>query len=149
MVVVGKSKIGMTITIDVSHCAALGIVAISNLVRLPSGPGILRVLEPPNSISHPAGGHHVGCAIVVHIDRPLPAVRNKLAENTHLSILMPNPLSAIRAWIFVPIASTQEIWPPVAIHINGGDSLSVVRTQTMDSKSDLRNSVGANSRSGF
>src|SRR6476619_8376654 len=100
MVVVGKSEIGVSIPIDVADRTALGIVTISNFMRLPSGTEFLRILKPPNSIDHPAGSHYIGCAIVVHVNRPLAAVGNKLAKNSDLAKLMPRPHSSIRARIF-------------------------------------------------
>src|SRR5450631_2260597 len=109
MVVVGKSEIGVSVAVDVSYRAALRVVAIRNFVRLPSGTEPLRIFEPPNSIYHPASSHHIRCAVVVHIDRPLTAIRDELAKNTHFPILMPNPLSSIRAGILVPVRATDEI----------------------------------------
>ena len=123
----GKSEIGVSITIDVSYRAALGVVAVCDFVRLPRRPEFSGILKPPDSIYHPAGGHHIRCSIVIHVDRPLTAIRNKFAKNTNLPVLMPNPLSSVRTRILVPIRSAHEIRTSVTIHIDGGDPFRMVR----------------------
>ena len=60
---------------------------------------------------------------------------------------MPLPFTALRAGILIPVRSAQEVWPAVSVHVDGGDSFGVIRSQSMHEKSHLRHisrSVAAN-----
>ena len=133
-----KDQIRNSIAIDVGHHPALGVIAVGDHVLLPLRARLLRILVPPDSVRLPACRHHIRRAIVIHIDRPLAAVGDKLAQRAGLAILMPLPLAAIRARILIPVSAAQNIGIAVAIHVQRGHAFRMIRSQAMREKRNLR-----------
>ena len=57
--------------------------------------------------------------------------------NADGAVLMPLPLSALRSGILVPVGAAKNVGSPVAIHIECGDALGMIRAKTMRDKRDL------------
>ena len=100
--------------------------------------GLLRILVPPDAVGLPARGHHVGRSIVIHIDGPLAAIGDKLAECAGLAILMPLPFAAVGAGILVPVRAAENVGIAISIHIQRGHAFRVIRSQAMREKRNLR-----------
>ena len=49
------------------------------------------------------------------------------------------PFAALRSRILIPISAADQVWPAVSIHVDGGDTFVVVRTQSMREEGRLRN----------
>src|SRR6516165_8036691 len=96
---------------------------------LPHHVGLFRVFVPVQTVGHPTCCDHVGSAVMVDIDCPLSAVGDELANDLYGPILVPFPLTALRAWILIPKSATQEIRSTVAVHVERSDSLSVIVTE--------------------
>ena len=86
---------------------------------------------------------------MVHVDGPLAAIGNILADDSGFAVLVLLPLAAVGAGIFVPIGAAQDVWIAVAVHVERGDAFSVVGAQTVHEECDLRDAAGAGTGSGF
>ncbi len=122
-----EDQVGRAIAVDVRHPAAFGVIAVGNQVALPLDAQLFGILVPEHAIEHPAGRHHVGRAIVVHIHRPLAAVGDKLTQCARLPVLVAFPLATLRAGILIPICTAENIGAAIAVHVEGGDTFRMVR----------------------
>ena len=107
VVVVRKHEIRFAITVDVAGRSALRVIAVGNEVTLPHHPGLLRILIPPEAVRDPSRRHHIGGAVVVHVESPFSAVGDELIVNAYRSVLMALPLAAGRSRILIPVSSAQ------------------------------------------
>src|SRR5262249_55528390 len=119
----------------------LSVIAVGDQVLLPFSAGLFGILVPPDAVGLPGRRDHVRCAIVVHVDRPLAAVGNKLAHCARLAILMTLPLAAVGAGVLIPVGSTDDVGKSITVHIERGDALSVIRAKAVRKKRDLRNAA--------
>src|ERR1041385_4885191 len=103
-----QCQIRFTIPVDIGHPAALGLDSASYQMPLPQHPRLLGVLEPPQSVGHPTGRDHVGCSIVIDVDRPLPAIRDEFASDFHSAVLMPLPLDR-KSTRLTPVTPTSRM----------------------------------------
>ncbi len=146
-VVVGEGEVGFAIAVDVCEGATLGVVAVGDLFGLPQGAGGgglgAGIAVPPEAVRDPAGGDEVGQAIVVDVDNPLPAVADELIVDADGAELMLLPFSAVCAGVLVPIGTAENIDEAIVVHVEEGDALGVVGSETVDEKSDSRLSIGA------
>ena len=140
--VVRQRQIRLTVAIEVRHPAALGLDRVGDEVALPHDSRFFRVLVPKQPIRHPACRHHVRRAIVIHVHYPLAAVGHKFSDDIDGAVLVALPLAALRPRILVPIRPAQDIRPPVAVHVQGGDALGVIGAQSMDGISGFRHIAG-------
>src|ERR1700680_4977111 len=99
------------------------------------------ILIPPESVHHPASRHHIGSAIVVHINGPLPTIGDKLAQDANSAVLVLLPLATRGAWILIPVGSAEQVRPAIAVHVQCGDLLGMVCTQTVGKEGGLRSTI--------
>ena len=55
----------------------------------------------------------------------------------------------LRAGVFVPVGSAEEVGEAVAVHVEGGDAFGVVGAETMDEEGGVGCAVGAGAGGGF
>src|SRR5579872_219501 len=96
-------------------------------MSLPHHARLFRVFIPPEPVGYPSDGHDVRRAIMIHVDRPLTAIRNELARDVHRSPLVPLPIATMRAGVLVLVCSAEDIRPSVAVHVDGSDALEIGR----------------------
>ncbi len=111
--------------------------------RFHSAPSFFGILIPEDAVGHPAGGYHVGRAVVVHVYGPLAAVGDKLVDDAHVTVLVALPLAAVGAGILIPVGSAQDVWAAVAVHVESGNAFGVVGAQPVDGEDGLRNAAGS------
>jgi hypothetical protein len=80
---------------------------------------------------------------MVDIDCPLAAVGHELAYDFYGPILVPFPLTALRAWVLIPKCPAQEIGSTVAVHVERSDSLSVIVAELVNEIWNLWNTIRA------
>src|SRR5208337_935118 len=137
VVVVSQREIGLAVAVDVAQRAAFGVIAVHDKVTLPHHIRLSGILIPPQTVRHPACGHHIGLAIVVHIECPLAAIGDEFAHYANSPKLMPLPFAAQRSGILVPVGSAENVGPSVAVHVHRSDTFGVVGTQPVDEKGCL------------
>src|ERR1035438_2077841 len=142
VIVVREDQVRLAVAVDVCHPAAFGVVTIGNKMPLPLRMLGSWVLPPEHAVGHPARSHHIGPAVVIHVDRPLAAVGDEFATDARLAILVALPFSAVWAGILIPIRTAEKIGPPIAVHVERGDAFCMIGAETMDEEGSLRNAAG-------
>ena len=133
----GESEIGLAVAVDVGEGSALGVIAVGDLLCLPHGAGRWLgsgVAIPPEAVGDPAGSDKIGQAIVVDVNDPLAAVGDELIVDADGAELVPLPLAAVRAGIFIPVSAAEQIGEAVAIHVQQRDAFGMVVAETMRKK---------------
>ena len=143
----GESDIGLPVAIDIGEGAALGVVAVGDLLGLPHGAvcdGLgPRVAIPPEAVRDPTGGDQIGQAIVINVDHPFSAVGDELVVDPDGAELMLLPLAAVCTGVLVPVSAAEQVRKTIAIHVKHGDAFGMVGAETMGEKGDSRLAIRA------
>ena len=146
-VVMRQRQIWLAVAIDIGEGATFGIVTVGDLFRLPHGPGRGRlcawIVIDPDAVRDPAGGDQIGQAIVVHVHDPLAAIGDEFIVNADRAELVPLPLAAVGARIFIPVSAAEQVREAVSVHVQQRDAFRMIVAETVREKSDARLAAGS------
>ena len=148
VVVVGEDEVGLAVAVDVGHPAALSIVAVGDEMLFPFGAIGAGVFPPEDAVGHPASSDYVRISIVVDVDGPLAAVGDEFTADSGLTVLAALPLTALGAWILVPVGSAEQVGTAVPVHVERCDALGVISAEPMDEERSLGNAAGTGAGGG-